>query len=75
MLEGVNFTVSYAPVDGIRYLCIIIAIDSAEGLIIFVLEIPNAFQNTILLNPVEIIYLSLQYLYLDRYKINGQNIH
>ena len=50
-------------------LCIIIAIDSAEGLIIFVLDISNDFQNTILPNPSEIVYLILAYLYLDWYKI------
>ena len=51
MLEGVNFIVSYAPVAGIRSLHIIIAIAYAEGLILFVLDISNAFQNTILPNP------------------------
>ena len=54
---------------GIRSLCIIIAIDSASGLIIFVLDIYNAFHNTILPNPSKIVYLSLPYLYLERYKI------
>ena len=51
MLEGVDFTVSYAPVTGIRPLFIIISIASAEGLIMFVLDISNAFQNNILSNP------------------------
>ena len=69
MLEGVDFTVSYAPVAGIHSIRIIIAIASEEGLIIFVLDISNAFQNIILINPVEIVYLSLPYLYLDWYTI------
>ena len=51
ILEGVDFAVSYAPVDGIRFLSIIVEIDSAEGLIIFVLDISNDFQNTTLPNP------------------------
>ena len=51
IIEGFNFTVSYIPVDGIRSLRIIIAISSAEGLILFFLDISNAFQNTILPNP------------------------
>ena len=68
MVEGVEFTVSYEPVAGTLSLCIIMAIASAEDLIIFVLDISNAFQNTILPNPAEIIYLSLPYLYLDWYK-------
>ena len=69
MLEGVDFTVSYVPVASIRSLRIIIAIDPAEGIILFVLDISNAFQNTILPNPVERVYISLPYLYLDCYKI------
>ena len=69
MIEGVDFTISYKPVAGIWTLCIIISIASAEGLIIFVLDISNAFQNTILPNPSEIVYLSLPYIYLDWYKI------
>ena len=35
----------------------------------FFLDISNAFQNTILPNPAEGVYLSLPYLYLDWYKI------
>ena len=60
MLEGVDFTVT-----GNNSLCIIIAIASAEGLIIFVLDISNAFQNTILPNTVEQVYLSLSHRYLE----------
>ena len=47
MLEGADFTVSYEPVSGIRSLSIIIAISSAEGFVLFVLDISNAFQNTV----------------------------
>ena len=64
ILEGVYFTVSYAPLDGISSLHIIIEISSSEVLIIFVLDVSNDFQNTILPNPEEIIYLSLPHLYL-----------
>ena len=64
ILEGVYFNVSYVPVDGIRYLRIIVSISSAEDLIVFVLDISNAFQNNILPNPARIIYLSLPYIYL-----------
>ena len=69
MLEGVEFTESCTPVSGIRFLCIIIAISSAEGLIILVLDIFNDFHNTILTNPEERFYLSLTHRYLDWYKI------
>ena len=47
ILEGVDFNVSYSPVAGICSLHIIISIASSGGLIIFVLDISNAFQNTI----------------------------
>ena len=59
MLEGVDFTVSYAKVDVIRPLSTIIAILYEEVLIIFVLYISNAFHNKILPNPEEMFYLSL----------------
>ena len=64
MIEGVDFTVSYAPVSGIRSLCIIIEIVSAEGLYIFVLDISNAFQNAILPDPAERVYLSLPHIHM-----------
>ena len=47
MLKGVDFTVSYVHVSNIFSLLIIISISSAEGLIILVLDISNAFQNAI----------------------------
>ena len=68
MIEGFESNVSYASVSGILSLCIIIAITSAEGLIIFFLDISNAFQNNILPNPAEIVYIILPYIYLDWYK-------
>ena len=69
MLEGVDFNVSYAHMADIRFLCIIIAIASAEGPILFVLDISNEFHNNILPNPAERVYISLPYIYLDWYKI------
>ena len=68
VLEGVDFTVSYAPVAATRSFHIIIAIASVEGLVIFLLDISNAYQNTILTKTSEIVYLSLPYIYLDWYK-------
>ena len=65
IIEGADFNVPYAPVAGIRSLCVIIEIAYAEGLIVFVLDIYNDFHNTILLNPTEIVYLSLPYMNLD----------
>ena len=64
VLEGVDYAVSYALLDVVYSLCIIISIASAEGLIIFFLDISNSIKNTILPNPEEIVYLSLPYIYL-----------
>ena len=69
MLEGVDFILSYAPVPGIQSLCRIITILSAAGLIIFLLDIHNAFRNTILPNSPERVYLSLPHMYLELFKI------
>ena len=62
IIEWFDFNVSYAPMASILSLCTIIAISYAEGLIIFVLEISNAFHNTILPYPSEIVYLKLPYI-------------
>ena len=64
MLEWVDLSVSYAHVAGIWSLCIILKTASAEGLIIFVLDVSNAFQNNILPNPAERFYIGLPYIYL-----------
>ena len=75
MLERVGFTVSYAPVAGIRSLRIIIAIESTEGLILFVLDISNNFQNTF--EPTlqkEYISVYLIYIWIGT-KENPPNIH
>ena len=69
MLGLVDFIVSYAQISCMRSLCIIIAIAYAEGLIIFVLDIFNSLQNSILTNPEERAYLSLPHLYLKWFKI------
>ena len=57
MIEGCDFNLSYVPVASIHSLRIITSIASAEGIIIFVLDISNAFQNKILPNPAERYYL------------------
>ena len=68
MLEIFDFTVSYVPVVGILPHCIIVSIASAEGLINFVLDIYNSFQNNILPNTTETVYLSLPHIYMEWYK-------
>ena len=64
MLEVVDLSVSYAPVGGIKSLIIFITIASAEGMIIFILDISNSFQNIISPNPKERVYVSLPHLNL-----------
>ena len=65
MLEGVNLSVSYTPVEGTISFCIVIYIASAEGLINFVINISNTFHNTILSNTEERVYFILPHLYLE----------
>ena len=69
IIEGVPFTVSYLPVTGTQSLCIIIEISYIEVLITFYSDIFNAFQNTILTNPSERVYISLLHIYLEWFKI------
>ena len=65
MLEGVDLSMSDAPVGGTISLCIIIYIATTEGLTIFVINISNNFHNTILSNTEERVYLSLPHIYLE----------
>ena len=65
MLEGVDFKVSYKYLKTIKYLRTIITIASAEGMIIFILDIVYVFKNNILPNPEEIFYIILPHLYLE----------
>ena len=69
MLEIVDFTISYASVAIIKSLRIIILIASAELLIMFILDIYNAFQNNILPYSKERDYHSLPRFYLEWLKI------
>ena len=69
MIEWVDFSVSYVSVAIIKPLRIIVALVSSELLIILILDISNALQNTILPNPEERFYLSLPHLYLEWLKI------
>ena len=65
MLEVVDFLVSYTPVASIKYLIIVIAVAYTEVIIIFILDIYNAFQNIILPNFEEIVYLGLPHICIE----------
>ena len=64
MIEGIDLKFSCAPVEGIKYLRNIIKIESSEGVIIFILDIFNAFQNSILTELKERFNPSLPHIYL-----------
>ena len=74
MLEGVDFTVSYSPVDDIRSLCIIIAIISTEGLIFSctsTMSFRIPFYPTLLKEYIQVYPI---YTWIG-IKGNDQNIH
>ena len=68
MLEGIDFTVSYAPVANIQSIRVIIAIAAAEGMTIHILDISNAFQSTVIAYPKERHYISLPAQYLQWFR-------
>ena len=53
MFEGIDFTILYTPVTGVKYLRNNISIASAEFMITFLLDIHNTYQNSFLTNPKE----------------------
>ena len=64
MVKGLDYKESYAAIAVIDSCRIVIAIASRYGLIIFITDIKNAFQTT-LLHPSERIYLHLPPYYLQ----------
>jgi len=74
MVKGLDFKESYAAIAVIDSCRIILAIASRYGLIIFVIDIKNAFQTT-LLSPHERIYLHLPPYYLKWFKETYPNHH
>ena len=63
MIKGLDYKESYAAIAVIDSCRIVIAIASRYGLTIYIIDIKNAFQTT-LLNPNERIYLHLPPYYL-----------
>jgi len=64
MIKGLDTKESYAAIAVIDSCRIVIAIASRYGLVIYIIDIKNAFQTT-LLNPDERIYLHLLPYYLQ----------
>jgi hypothetical protein len=65
MKEHVDFTDSYSPVASIDSIRTLLNILAAKGLTVRVLDISNAFQNAIIFDPEDWIYLSLPPYYLE----------
>ena len=53
MLDGVDLQESYAPVGYIKSLHMLLSIAASQCLTCHVLNISNAFQNTIIFDPSE----------------------
>jgi len=66
--ENVDFTDSYSPVGSIDSIRILLNIAASAGLLISILDISNAFQNSIIFDASECVYLSLPPLYLDWFR-------
>jgi hypothetical protein len=64
MCEGIDFTSSYSPVGSIDSIRLIVALAASQGLQLFVLDISNAFQNSIIFDPLERVYITLPSFYL-----------
>jgi len=67
MIKGLDYTESYAAIAVIDSCRIVIAIASRYGLVIYIIDIKNAFQTT-LLHPNERIYLHLPPFYLQWFR-------
>jgi hypothetical protein len=56
MREGIDFASSYLPVHSVDSIRFIVALAASQGLQLFVLDIPNAFQNSVIFDPLEKYY-------------------
>jgi hypothetical protein len=63
--EFVDFQDSYSPVASIDSIRILLNIAASSRLIVSILDISNAFQNSYIFDASERVYLSLPPLYLD----------
>jgi len=73
--ESVDFTDSYSPVASIDSIRLLLNLAASLGLLISVLDISNAFQNSIIFDPSERVYLSLPPLYLDWFLQQWPDFH
>jgi hypothetical protein len=66
--ENIDFIDSYSPVASIDSLRILLNLAASEGLLISILDISNAFQNSIIFDATERVFISLPPLYLDWFR-------
>jgi hypothetical protein len=73
--ENIDFTDSYSPVASIDSIRLLLNLAAASGLLISILDISNAFQNSIIFDASERVYLSLPPLYLDWFRMQWPDYH
>jgi hypothetical protein len=53
MQEGIDFATSYSSIGSIGSITLIVALAASQNLQLFVLDISDAFQNSIIFDPLE----------------------
>jgi len=71
----VDFTDSYSPVASIDSIRLLFNLAAASGLIISIIDTSNAFQNSIIFDASERVYLSLPPLYLNWFRQQWPDFH
>jgi hypothetical protein len=66
--EYIDFTDSYSPVASIESIRVLLNLAASNGLLVSILDISNAFQNSIIFDDSEHVYMSLPPLYLEWFK-------
>jgi hypothetical protein len=66
--EIIDYTDSYSPVGSIDSIRILLSIAAYSGLLISIMDISNAVQNSIIFDATERVFISLPPLYLDWFR-------
>jgi hypothetical protein len=66
--EHIDFQDSYSPVASIDGIRMLLNLAASEQLLLSIMDISNAFQNSIIFDASEHVYLSLPPLYLDWFR-------
>jgi len=66
--EHIDFIDTYSPVGSIDSIRILLNLAASAGLLISIMDISNAFQNSIIFDAAERVYISLPPLYLDWFR-------